>query len=110
MDKKTIQKILEANKEKGFVQRILNPSNYPVLDLGKGKTATHMMSWGQVGDKYVVYPTVLYDENKGLTQYSPAKAWHHVSQTGNFIVFSNAKEADWFSKNYKIIWDKKSNK
>ena len=110
MDLEILKKVLEQNKDKGFVQRILNPSNYPVLDLAPGKTATHMMSWGKVDNKYIAFPTILYDENIGLTQYSPNEAFSHVMQTNNYIVFDTAKEAEWFSKNYKQVWKKQRRK
>ena len=101
-----IQKILEANKHRGFVKRILDPGSYPTLDLGDGNYATHLMSWGKVDDKYVVFPTVLYNEGKGLTRFSPGEAIGQVMQTGNFIEFDTAEEADWFSKEYKSVWKK----
>jgi len=105
-NKRTIQKILEANKEKGFVKRILNPEKYPTLPLGDGRSGTHLMSWGKIDDKYVVFPTILYDEGVGLRRFSPSEALSHVMQTDNFIEFNTPEEADWFSKNYKRVWGK----
>ena len=46
MDKKEISKLLEANKHKEFVKRILKPKDYPVLDNKDGSHSTHSMSWG----------------------------------------------------------------
>ncbi len=100
-----IRQILEANKSKTFVDRILNKDKYPTLDLGDGNYATHKMAWAQVGDKYVVYPTVLWD-GKQVKEYSPQDAWNHVKTSGNYIEFDSPQEADWFSQNYKNVWGK----
>ena len=94
--------ILQANKDKTFVKRILEPQNYPTMDWGNGQVATHQMAWGEVDGKYVVYPTILYD-GKQLKHYGD-DAWKHASQSGNYIEFPSAQEADWFSQNYKSAW------
>lgn len=104
-DRKKVMKILNANKKKSFVDRILNQKNYPVLDMGDGNVATHLMAWSEVDGKYRVYPTVLWN-GKALTEYDPEKAFDFTTRTNNYIDFDTKKEADWFSKNYKVIWDK----
>jgi hypothetical protein len=102
---KSPSQILEQNKDKPFVKRILKPSDYPSLDLGEGRTASHLMTWAQVGDKYVAFPTVL-QEGKKLKKYIPDEAWSRVKDTGNYIEFNTAEEADKFSKEYKNHWKK----
>ncbi len=42
-DYEIIKKILEHNKGKDFVDRILNPDKYPSMDIGNGNIATHKM-------------------------------------------------------------------
>ena len=103
---KKIKSILDKNKDKSFVQRILQPDKFPKLDLGDGNYATHKMSWGESGGKYIVFPTVLYGEGK-LQEFKPDEAFGHAMNTGNYIEFDNPEEADWFSKNYKKVWEKK---
>ena len=98
-----MRQILEANKDKSFVKRILNPDKYPRLDLGNGNYATHKMSWMQVGDKYHVFPTVLYD-GKQLKQYEPRDAYNQARETRNYIEFDTPEEADIFSRRYKAVW------
>jgi len=105
MDKARINQILQANKSKSFVDRILNKDRYPTLDLGNGNYATHKMAWAKVGEKYYVFPTVLWDGKK-LTQYDPKKAYGYVKKSNNFISFDTPEEAADFSKNYKLIWEK----
>ena len=102
---KYIRQILEANKSRTFVDRILNKNRYPVLDLGNGNIATHKMAWAKAGDKYVVHPTVLWD-GKALKEYDPREAWNQVRKTGNYITFDSPQEAEWFSQNYKKVWEK----
>lgn len=104
-----LMQIFSDNVGKTFVQRILNPGAFPVLDQGDGKVATHRMAWGTMeGGKGVVYPTVMYD-GKNLKDYGE-QAWDHASRSGNYIVFDNPEEASWFSQKYKGAWAGQKNK
>jgi hypothetical protein len=100
-----IRNLLNQNKDKGFVKRILEPDKFPRLDVGNGHYATHKMAWGKVGDRFMVFPTVLYD-GKELQSFTPDVAIKHVLETGNYIEFDTPQEADWFSKSYKKVWEK----
>ena len=104
LDLLKLQKIVDANKEKSFVQRILNPQLR--LDNQDGTYSTHSMSWGQAGDKFIVFPTVLKSQDGALKRYDPREAWKHTQQTGNFIIFDSGEDAEWFSQNYKKLWEK----
>jgi hypothetical protein len=95
--------ILQKNKDKTFVKRILDPDKYPTLDFGDGNWGTHKMSYMQFGDKYRVFPTILFN-GKELQQFQPKEAWKHVNKTGNYIEFDDESDADFFSKNYKAFW------
>ena len=107
-----INMILDHNKHKSFVKRILEPEKYPKLDRGKGVYSTHSMAWGETGPKdkrvYHVFPTVFYDKkNNKLVDYSNRKPMNNALRHNQTIHFKTAEEADWFSKNYKKVWDKK---
>lgn len=104
-----IEAILAANKEKSFVQRILKPQDYPTLHNDDGTVSTHKMAWttGDDGKAYV-YPTILLNAEPKLTEFSPKVAWEHARRTGNFISFDKPLEADWFSKQYKRVWEGKN--
>lgn len=104
-DRDKLARILAQNAEKSFVQRILQPENYPRLDLGDGNYATHKMAWTEADGRYYAYPTVMYDGKK-LTEYDPQTAFQHAVKSGNVIAFDDPSEADWFSKNYKQWWDR----
>lgn len=103
-----LMQTLMANKDKSFVQRILNPSQYPTLDMGNGNYATHRMAWTEADGRYFVYPTVLLGDN-GLKDYGPHQAWDHVRQSGNFIEMPTADDAEWFSTRYKAAWGGQKN-
>ena len=96
--------VLDNNREKNFVQRILYPENYPTLPIGKGKFATHLMSWGESNNKYYVFPTVIYERDK-LKQYKPDAAFKRALDSGEYIEFPSSDEADQFTKQYKLIWN-----
>jgi hypothetical protein len=100
-----IKIILDSNKQKSFVDRILRPNLYPQLPLEGGMVGTHKMSWVRAGEKYHVFPTILWD-GKELKQYKPMDAYKHVKTTGNYIEFDTPEDADWFSRNYKRVWEK----
>jgi hypothetical protein len=101
-----IMRILMANKDKDFVQRILNPRDYPTLDLGEGNFASHKMSWADMDDgSAIVYPNVVHNPEEGsLTELDKDAAIKHALDTGEFIQFETSKDADWFSKRYKEVW------
>ena len=99
--------VLNNNKNKSFVQRIINPQNEPVLE-HEGGIATHRMSWATVGDKVIAFPTVLKTREGNLQDFG-REAIPHVLKTGNYIEFQSEKEADFFSKRYKGAWGGKMN-
>ena len=100
-----IQAILEANKDRNFVDRILHKDNYPSLDLGNGQYATHLMSYAQVGDKYHVFPMIQFDGQTLTKYYDFVDAYRQADANGDVISFDTEEEADWFTKNYKKVWE-----
>lgn len=105
-----LMQTLEANKDKSFVQRILNPSQYPTLDMGNGSYATHRMAYTEADGRYFVHPTVLLEKDGSLKEYGSRKAWDQVRQTGNFIEMPSEDDADWFTSRYKAAWGGQKNK
>jgi len=100
-----ISQILNANKDKPFVQRILQGEGQEAISLGEGETGTHLMAYGEADGNFYVYPTIV-ETNEGLKQFSDDEAWAHAKESGNLIQFNTEKEAAWFSKNYKKYWGK----
>ncbi len=103
-DYEIVRKILEANKNKDFIQRILRPDDYPALPALDGKTKTHLMSWGESDGKYQVYPTIIHKDGE-LIQYKDDEAAQHAMKTGEYVEFDNPADAAWFSERYKAYWE-----
>lgn len=102
-----IQAILDRNKDKEFVRRILDPDNSPSLDLGKGYTGTHLMAaeFDPDTETWMVFPTIVNTE-EGLKKLDPAEAMYEAKAKNEFIDFGADKDAAIsFSKNYKKVWD-----
>ena len=100
--------ILKTNANKSFVQRILRPDEFPSLDLGNGRRASHRMAWAESGGKYYVYPTVLMTEGGKLQDFGD-NAFDQVMKSGNYIEFDSPHEAEWFSSRYKGAWGGRMN-
>lgn len=110
-DTDKVRQVLAKNANKNFVKRVLNPNDYPVLNLGakdfsgRQQSGTHLMAWGQTDGKYVVYPTIMYDDaTKTLTNWGMERGFREAMKNGEFIEFDSPEEADWFSRNYKLVW------
>ena len=99
-----VEGILRSNKGKNFVDRIINYDKSPTLDLGKGKVGTHLMAWGEVDGKFVVYPTIVQEKGGELKKLEQKEAHDYAMQNNEFIKFDTSEQADWFSKNYKAVW------
>ena len=99
-----IGKVLDKNRGKDFVERIINPWDSPVLQNDDGTKSSHKMAWGESDGKYYVYPTVLRD-GEALNDYGDG-AWSEAYKRGEYIEFNSAEDADWFSQNYKNVWPK----
>lgn len=100
-----IKAILEANKKMNFIQRILNPYDYPSLDLGNGYYATHLMSSASIDGRNIVYPNVIQGINGKLIKLEGRNAIDYALSHGEFIEFPTQEEAQWFGENYKKVWD-----
>jgi hypothetical protein len=98
--------VLEQNQDKEFVQRILKPAESPVIRLDNGDIATHKMAWENYKGKYVVYPTI-QREGRGLVEKSGDRAFEDAINSGEYVEFNTPGDAEWFSKNYKKVWDRK---
>ena len=105
MDQLRILEILEANKDKDFVQRILNASDYPSLPNRDGSESTHSMAWGESDGKFYVYPTVVYEEDE-MMRLGPDTAFGRAIRTDDYIEFPTIEEAYEFSREYKNFSDR----
>ncbi len=109
-DREKYTQLLKQNKDKNFVQRILNPKLSLEGWAGPGTSGTHAMSYS--GDKdggFYVYPEIIYDPKTDKLKYFGKKnrkaAFDHALKTGEFIRFDNEEEAEKFgSYGYKAAW------
>ena len=91
--------LLETNKDKDFVQRIMNPGNYPTMELGPDEWGTHRIAYMTEGDKAIVYPEIIHKDGK--LQLLDTKAAYNYAKKNNEYLEMTPDEADWFGKNYK---------
>ena len=95
--------ILENNANKDFVQRILKPQESPILPLDEGKIGTHKMELEKHGNGWIAFPTIMRD-GRGLKDFGKDAMMKAVND-GEYIEFASPGEAEWFSKNYKKMWE-----
>ena len=107
LTKKQILAILDQNKGKSFVRRVLEPDKYPTLDNGDGSVSTHSMAAEVDEDgNWYVFPTVLMTKN-GLRRFDVWDAFSETKKTGNLIPFGKNKDAAIdFSRSYKKVWER----
>lgn len=96
------QQILEANRNKNFVQRILNAGDWPVMQNPDGGYSSHRMGSAEVDGKSIVFPTLVYDPSTNALR-QPADPVAEAIKTGEYIEFQNPITADRFaSDRYKV--------
>ncbi len=103
-DIKKLKAILEENRRLDFVDRIFYPESYPVLRDEDGNYMTHKMSWGEFEGTPIVFPEVIHDVKTGMLHNLGKEGMKHAIDSGEYIPFTNTEEADWFTKNYKKVW------
>jgi hypothetical protein len=96
--------ILQANKKRDFVQRILDPQNADAIVNQDGSFSTHLMATAEADGVHYVYPTVIKNELGNLQRYEGAEAFRTAIRQGDAIGFKTAEEADWFERNWKVVW------
>ncbi len=95
--------ILEANSDKNFVRRILEPDFFPVIENPDGSRSTHRMASNGVilpGDDKpteIVYPTIVQIDDQ-LQQLNDDEALQHALSTGEFIPFDDPQVARDFAE------------
>ena len=104
MELNQIEKILQDNKTKNFISRIVDPSQK--LQNEDGSVSTHSMSYGEADGKFFVFPTVIDDGSGELKRLSGDDAWGNAMEKGEFVEFDNEQDASEFSMEYKKYWDR----
>jgi len=96
--------ILEQNQAKDFVKRIMEPERSPSILNEDNSVSTHRMATAEADGVHYVYPTILRDEQGILRQRDGSDAFKAAIESGEAIGFKTAKEADWFERNWKVVW------
>jgi hypothetical protein len=92
--------ITERNKDKNFVQRALNPGEYPYIVNDDGSRTTHLMQYSTDNNgNAFVSPTVIQNELGLLSKLTPREAVQYGRKTGEEIQIPNAQLADYYSSN-----------
>ena len=109
-DEKTakIRAILEANKDKDFVRRVIDWDKgveQPSIDMGKGMRGTHMMATAEADGVHYAYATIQRDAEGNLQRLDPSEAFRIAMAQGEVIAFDSEEEADDFARNYKRVWE-----
>ncbi len=106
MDDTVLEYFIERNKNKNFIDRIINREKYPVIENPDGSYSTHLMSWSTVDGKPIVYPLIIQNpKTGGLKQLSDPEAIDYALKNNEYIPFDKPEDADWFSSNYKRYWE-----
>ncbi len=108
-DFQRVFKILEENESKNFVQRIFRPDASPSIINADGSATTHRMSTASSDGKHYVFPMAQMRED-GILREFEKKDWRKALQraldTNDAIAFDTQKEAEWFERHWKLMWNK----
>ena len=90
----------ERNKHLNWVERGLNPDNYPKIDNGDGTFSTHRLAYstGDEGEAYV-YPTIIQNDKGKLEQLNDHAAWEYAVKTKTAMRIPNVQLAEYYSQN-----------
>ena len=104
-----IVKTLLDNKDKQFVQRILNSGIFPVVENEGGSVSTHRMA-AEIDDNgdWLVFPTIVSLPSGELFDMPDHQtAMNYAKETGEFIGFGKGKDnALSFAENGYKKWNK----
>ena len=87
-----------------FVQRYLNPTEFPNIPNNDGSVSTHRMASGEVDGKFIAYPTIVQQPDGTLAELPGDQAVQAALSTGEFLEFATDAEARAFAEGgYKQI-------
>ncbi|SRR5580765_4981730 len=100
-----MRQTLRANSGKNFVQRVLNASDWPVVQNPGGGYSSHRMGSAEVEGKNIAFPTLVYDQSTNALT-APADPVREAMKTGEYIEFPDPAAAERFANNgYKVGMD-----
>lgn len=91
-----MQAVLQANREKNFVQRITNASDWPVVQNPGGSYSSHRMGSAEVNGRNIAFPTLVYDPATNALR-APADPVAEAIRTREYIEFPTPVAAERFA-------------
>lgn len=89
----------QRNQGLNWVQRGLNPQNYPSLtDPQTGETMTHRLSYANDDQGYYVYPNVIQNEDGTLQDLDPDEAHGWARESNTIMRVPSREVADFYTK------------
>ena len=117
---KSIEELVDyaIKQNPAFVQRIGPDMGYAeyVDENGKTQRGTHLLSYAEDNDEYVVYPEIQMENGRLQYEKDWKKAFDKAKRAGNVIRFKDKADAEKFTKEYKKskqwkqyfdIWDQR---
>jgi hypothetical protein len=90
--------VLMDNENVPFVQRIMNPNDYPVMRIGD-KDATVLLGTAGFDGKHWVFPNIAYEGGQLVRSQKDDKGWaRRMVGAGNAIPFDSLAEANEFAE------------
>jgi len=102
--RKFVNSVIEKNRGKSFIERIVNPTSYDPVKNEDGSVSTHGMAVGENNGKFLVYPTV-QRYGAGLRRFDGDAAWKLAIELGKTVEFDNSEDANRFARDYKSGWE-----
>lgn len=100
-DLESMSKVLtERNKNLNWVQRGINPENFPTIKNEDGSFSTHRLAYS-TDDKgqALIYPTIIQNEEGNLIELGDDEAYEYARKTNTFMIVPNEKLAEYYSQN-----------
>jgi hypothetical protein len=92
--------ITERNKDKNFVQRALNPNDYPSIINEDGSETTHLMQYSTDSNgNAFVSPSVIQNELGLLSKLTPREGAQYGRKTGEEIMIPDVQLAEYYTAN-----------
>jgi hypothetical protein len=90
----------QRNKHLNWVERGLNPDNYPKIENKDGSFSTHKLAYstGDNGEAYV-YPTIIQNDKGELEQLDDTAALEYAMKTKTAMTIPDVKLAEYYSQN-----------
>lgn len=96
------QQLTKDHAAMNWVQRGINPTNYPYLEDSEGNRMTHKLSYVEQDGKYAIFPMIVQKEgNDYLHDFNEdwKAAYDYAKSTNTLMETDDVELADYYSKN-----------